>query len=144
MAKRPGMKEKLLSPEFLADELSGGFGCFLRSISAADPELKPLFIELGCLRKIKALVDFGNDPRNVDVTAVFKRFCLSRQKKGVLKRLGVGAIYVDILTKLGFRIPPTDDVLIFDEEAFPPQKHNRTLYGGGYQNLVAFLEELGS
>ena len=68
MAKRPDIKEKLLSPEFLADVLYANSSCAFVKISASpghEPDLQPFYFELEGFRKIKAIVDFGNDPRKV-------------------------------------------------------------------------------
>ena len=159
MAKRPDMKEKLMSPEVMADELHrmhGSFeGVFLpadtlmtrihgsTSFTDAEHGIGTFFFELSCLRKIKAMIDFGNDPRKVDMTAVLQRIRQSCQEIGI-KRPALGALYVDILIKLGFRIP-TNGVLILDEETCPRHlEYEDIIYCGEYQDLVDFRKNIGS
>ena len=114
-----------MSPEVMADELHRMHGSFegvylpadtlmtrihgSTSFTDAEHGIGTFFFEMPCLRKIKALIDFGNDPRKVDMTAVLQRIRLSCQEIGI-KRPALGALYVDILIKLGFQIP-TNGVL---------------------------------
>ena len=140
MAKRPGMKERLMSPEFLTDALDANFSWSSASISASpEPDLKPFYFEIEGFRKIKAIVDFGNDPRKVDMSAVLER----AHRAFELTRPALGVIYVDIFTKLGFHIPTTDDVFILDEEASPHLRNDiGDIYGDEYEDLIALKGEL--
>ena len=142
MAKRPDIKEKLLSPEFLADVLYANSSCAFVKISASpghEPDLQPFYFELEGFRKIKAIVDFGNDPRKVDMSAVLER----AHRAFELTRPALGVIYVDIFTKLGFHIPTTDDVFILDEEASPHLRNDiGDIYGDEYEDLIALKGEL--
>ena len=159
MAKRPDMKEKLMSPEVMADALPRMHCSFegehlpadtlmtkihgSTSFVGAEHGIVAFFFEMQCLRQIKATIDFGNDPRKVDMTAVLERICQSCREIGI-KRPALGALYVVIFIKLGFRIP-TNDVLILDEETCPRHlEYEDIIYCGEYQDLVAFREELGS